>query len=218
MPSEVVSRDAWLAARRELLIREKAHTHERAELARLRRELPRVKIEKAYRFANADGELSFADLFAGYSQLAVYHLMFGPGWDEPCMGCSQWADALNGTTGSFDGADARLIAVSRAPFEEIAPVAERRGWSFTWLSSYGSEFNYDFYASSEDTGPDGYEQIGGEGGETVGFDRGENHGASAFEKHDDGSIYHTYSVYNRGIEVLNGAFGYYDMLPKGRPW
>ena len=150
------------------------------------------------------------------SQLAVYHLMFGPGWDAPCPGCTQWANALNGTTAAFARADARLVAVSRAPIEEITRQRERLGWHFTWVSAFTSEFNYDFYASA----PEGAESavIGGADGEVVHFERGENHGVSVFFKDDAGQLFHTYSAYNRGIEELNGAFGYFDLLPGGRGW
>lgn len=235
MQNEIVSRQAWLQARAALLRKEKAHTRARAELAAERRKLPWVKVDKDYRFAGPEGELTFAELFLDRSQLAVYHLMFGAGWDAPCPGCTQWANALNGTTGAFKRADARLIAISRAPYAEIAEQRERLGWKFAWLSSHGGDFNIDYYASPAVEGAEsaviGGEQEGQGGqeareaqevqevqGETVGFDRGENHGVSVFYKNDEGEIFHTYSAYNRGIEALNGAFGYFDLLPKGRAW
>ncbi len=216
--NEIVDRETWLKARAELLVREKAHTRARAELAAARRELPWVKVDKAYEFTGPDGPVTFAELFKDRSQLAVYHLMFGPGWEAPCPGCTQWANALNGTTRTFGPADARLICISRAPYPEIAEQKSRLGWGFSWVSSFGSEFNYDFHASALDTSGESAVAIGGEGGEEVRFDRGENHGVSVFCKDEAGQIYHTYSAYNRGIEALNGAFGYYDLLPKGRPW
>ena len=214
--NEVVSREQWLQARAALLVEEKEHTHAREALAKSRQQLPWVRLEKDYRFAGADGETSLLELFKGRSQLAIYHLMYGPGWDKPCPGCTSWANAFNGTTYLFENADARLIAVSRAPYDQIAPEREKQGWSFTWVSSFSSDFGIDFYASSEDTNPDSSKHIGGADGEPVHFDRGENHGVSVFFRNDDDEIFHTYSCYNRGIEDLNGAFGYFDLLPKGR--
>ena len=218
MQHEVVSREAWLEARAELLEREKQHTKAREKLAEARRQLPWVRIEKEYVLTGADGEITLSDAFLDRSQLAVYHLMFGPGWSAPCPGCTQWANALNGTTSLFKRADARLIAISRAPFDEIEKQRDTLGWTFTWLSSFGSDFNIDFYASSDDLSETSSACIGGEDGEEVHFDRGENHGVSVFYRNDNGVIFHTYSAYNRGIEELNGAFGYFDLLPKGRAW
>ena len=220
MTNQIVDRNAWLQARAELLEKEKSFTRARAELAETRRQLPWVKVDKDYRFQTPDGEKRLQDLFLDRSQLAIYHLMFGPGWSAPCIGCTQWANALDRTTGAFKQADARLIAVSRAPLEEIEAQKEKLGWTFTWASSFGSDFNYDYFASAADTEGTSYAYTGGEGvttGEKVGFDRGENHGVSVFCREGD-QVYHTYSAYNRGIEELNGAFGYFDLLPKGRAW
>lgn len=218
MQHEVVDRETWLKARAELLGKEKEHTRARDRLAEARRQLPWVRIEKDYVLTGAEGEVAFSELFLNRSQLAVYHLMFGPGWSAPCSGCAQWANALNGTTPAFAEADARLIAVSRAPYSEIEEQRNKLGWTFTWVSSASSDFNIDFYASSDDSSETSSISIGGEGGETVHFDRGENHGVSVFYRSDSGEIFHTYSTYNRGIEELNGAFGYFDLLPKGRAW
>ena len=219
MKIEVVSREAWVKARAELLAKEKELTRARESLAKRRRELPRVRLDKEYTLVGPDGEVSLSEIFQGCSQLAVYHLMFGPGWKAPCSGCTEWANALNGTTASFKRADARLVAVSRAPFNEIAEQQLRLGWSFTWLSSYNSDFNLDFNASSDDLSQESSKHAwNDQSAEIVFFDRGENHGVSVFYKDDHGQIFHTYSAYNRGIEELNGAFGYYDLLPKGRAW
>ncbi len=215
MQGEVVGRDEWLKARARLLIKEKEHTGARASLAEYRRQLPWVKLEKEYALVGADGEMSLSDAFLDRSQLAIYHIMFGPGWDAVCPGCSQWANALNGTTGAFKRADARLIAVSRAPYDEIEAQRQKLGWKFTWLSSFSSDFNIDFYASSNDLRENASAAVGSE---TVRFDRGENHGVNVFYRNDNGEIFHTYSAFNRGIEELNGAFGYFDLLPKGRAW
>ncbi len=215
MQNRVVDRKEWLRARGELLTKEKQHTHAREALAEARRNLPWVKVEKDYTLVGAEGELSLSDAFKDRSQLAIYHIMFGPGWDAVCIGCAEWASAMSHTTGAFEKADARLIAVSRAPIDEIEAQRRERGWRFTWLSSSDSDFNVDFYASSDDLS-DGASAIVGD--ETVHFDRGENHGVNVFYRNGDGQIFHTYSAFNRGIEAMNGAFGYFDLLPKGRAW
>jgi len=212
---KVVTRDAWLAARAELLRKEKAHTKARATLAEERRRLPWLKLDKTYSFAGPNGDVDFSELFAGQSQLVVYHLMFGPDWPRPCIGCTAWANAFNGTTDQFKRADAQLVAVSRAPYHQLVQTAANLGWSFPWFSSFNSDFNYDFHASSPDAGDS---VIVNENGERLEFDRGENHGVSVFARNGAGDIYHTYSAYNRGIEDLNGAMGYFDLLPEGRAW
>jgi predicted dithiol-disulfide oxidoreductase (DUF899 family) len=213
--NQVVDREEWLKARAELLTKEQEHTQARAALAEARRRLPWVKLQKEYSLVGADGQVSLSDVFLDRSQLAIYHIMFGPGWDSVCIGCTQWANALNSTTGAFKKADARLIAVSRAPFDEIEVQREKLGWNFTWLSSFGSDFTVDFFASSNDLSEGASAAVGVE---TVQFDRGENHGVNVFYRNGDGEIFHTYSAFNRGIEELNGAFGYFDLLPKGRAW
>ena len=214
-----VNRAQWLSARAELLVAEKAHTQARAKLAEQRRALPRVRLERDYVLAGPESEVPFAELFLGHTQLIVYHLMFGPDWKKPCIGCASWADAFNGTDEQFAKADARLIAVSRAPQSMLLDVARERSWSFPWYSALDSEFNYDFYASSHDLSPRSTSTIGaGPAAEVVEFDRGENHGVSIFQKDPDGTVFHTYSAYNRGIEALNGALGYLDLLPNGRTW
>ena len=218
MRNEIVDREAWNKARAELLQKEKAHTRARQALAEERRALPWVKVDREYRFRDAEGEHAFVDLFRGRSQLLIYHLMFGPGWDAPCIGCTQWANALNGTTGTFRKANARLIAVSRAPVEEIESQQQALNWNFGWYSVHGSDFNLDFHFSSDDLSVGHSVITDEESDQRVEFDRGENHGVSVFYRTDDNEIFHTYSAYNRGIEALNGAFGYYDLLPEGRAW
>jgi len=228
MSVETVSREAWLVARAQLLQKEKAHTQARAELAAQRRALPRVRLNKNYQLIGPNGAAALGELFEGVSQLIVYHLMFGPDWEQPCIGCAAWADAFNGTTAQFVEADARLVAVSRAPYEKLVNTAAERHWHFPWYSALGSEFNYDFYASSHDESPRSSKRIGPvdparpadetDLRELVEFDRGENHGISVFSKDPDGQVYHNYSSYNRGIEAANGAMGYFDLLPRGRAW
>ena len=215
MQNKVVTRQKWIQERDELLIAEKAHTKAREILAARRRALPWVKVEKEYEFESPKGIVPFSDLFANCSQLAIYHLMFGDGWQRPCRGCTAWANALNGTTYQFEAIDAQLIAISRAPFLQIAESQKKNGWSFNWYSSAGSDFNLDYYVSAEN-GEGGSEATIEGSDQVVEFDRGENHGASIFVMNDAGEIFHTYSVYNRGIEDLNGALGYFDLLPKGR--
>jgi predicted dithiol-disulfide oxidoreductase (DUF899 family) len=212
--SNIVSREEWQAARDELLVLEKAHTRERERIAQLRRDLPRVLLEKDYLLISEEGAIPLQAVFRDHAQLAVYHLMFGEEWDTPCIGCTQWADALNNTTHYFKGAGASLVAVSSASIEKIMAEKEKRGWTFTWLSSSNSDFNVDFHGASNDSN----ESSRSVGSEEVFFDRGENHGVSIFSKNDDEQVLHTYSSYNRGIEELNGAFGYYDLLPNGRKW
>ena len=217
--SKTVSREQWLVARAGLLVEEKAHTKAREALAKKRQAMPRVRVDKDYQLVGPDGSQSLSELFKSQSQLLVYHLMFGPAWEKPCIGCAAWANAFNGATDQFAAADARLIAVSRAPQPKLAVQARDFGWSFDWYSSSDSDFNYDFYASSRDESPLSSRSIGPEEhAEIVEFDRGENHGVSVFYKDADGAVFHTYSTYNRGIEAMNGALGYLDLLPKGRAW
>ena len=231
MGNKIIDEQSWQTLRQELLSAEKAHTQERARLAQLRRELPWCRVDKNYVFVTSTGEQTLSDLFLDRSQLVIYHLMFGDGWEKPCVGCTAWADAFNGTTDtpadaqqygardSYVAADARLIAVSRAPIKQIEQRRELNGWTFPWVSSASTEYGIDFYASSEDLSPRSSKRIGeAEDAELVEFDRGENHGVAVFYKDDDGNIFHTYSVHNRGIEAMNGAFGYYDILPKGRAY
>jgi predicted dithiol-disulfide oxidoreductase (DUF899 family) len=210
----VVSRDQWTAARKELLRREKEHTRQRDALARLRRELPWVKVDKAYSFDGPNGQESLADLFAGRSQLIVYHFMLGPGWAEGCPGCSFVSDHIDGALPHIAARDATLLAVSRAPFPEIEAFKRRMGWGFKWVSSFGSDFNHDFRVSfTKEELAWGEVEYNYEG-------KKQNHeelpGASVFVRGEDGEAYHTYSTYARGLEDLVTAYGYIDLLPKGR--
>ena len=133
--NEIVTRQEWLQQRQALLIREKAHTRAGDAVAELRRALPWVKVDKAYQFTGEQGQIDFADVFAGKHQLLVYHLMFGESWEAPCMGCAGWANAFNGTTGQFSQADAELVAVSRAPWSMLDAERKKRDWTFRWLST-----------------------------------------------------------------------------------
>ena len=192
-----------------LLRREKSVTRELDLLAKERQKLPWVRVDKDYRFQTRDGDASFADLFGSHSQLIVYHFMFGPEWDAPCDGCTGWADAFQGTLYQIQCHDANLIAVSRAPIEKIEKVRKAKGWSFLWASAYDSDFNFDFHMST--LADCDSVQIADE---IIGYDRGESGGISVFVKNADG-IFQTYSCFNRGIQQMNGAFGYVDLLPFG---
>jgi len=144
---KVASRGEWLAARKELLVKEKQLTRQRDEIDRQRRELPWVKVEKDYRFEGPNGQRSLADLFQDRSQLIVSHFMLGPGWKEGCVGCSFRSDHVDGALGHLEHHDVSFVTISRAPLAEIEAFKKRMGWRFLWLSSFGSEFNYDFQVS-----------------------------------------------------------------------
>jgi len=205
----VVSRETWLHERMALLRREKAVTRELDLLARERQKLPWVALDKEYELETVDGLVSLAELFGPYRQLIVYHFMYGPEWNTPCDGCSAWAAAFNGTLEQIQSHDAQLIGVSRAPVAMLEQVKQDRGWDFTWASSLNSDFNTDFHMS---TVFDCSSATVGE--EIIAYDRGESGGINVFVKTDEG-IFHTYSAHNRGIQQMNGAFGYVDLLPYG---
>lgn len=210
---EIVSRDEWVAARKRLLVKEKDYTRLGDELSAERRRLPWVKIEKQYVFEGPNGRETLSDLFDGRSQLIVYHFMFGPGWKEGCDGCSFLADHFDGPNLHLKHHDVTLIAVSRAPFAELQPFRQRMGWRFKWVSSYGSDFNYDFHVSATED-----ELARGEmeyNYETVKA-HPELPGLSVFYKDAAGDIFHTYSTYARGGDALIGAHHFLDLTPKGR--
>jgi predicted dithiol-disulfide oxidoreductase (DUF899 family) len=211
---EVVSRAEWLAARRELLRHEKAHTRAGDQLAIERRALPWVKVEKDYTFEGPRGALSLSDLFAGRSQLIVYHFMFEPGWKEGCKSCSFLSDHIDGANRHLAFHDVTLLAVSRAPWRELQPFKQRMGWRFDWLSSFGSDFNYDYHVSPTPeeiaAGRRDYNFSPTSGG------NGDWPGLSVFYKNERGEIFHTYSAYARGGDIFIGAHNYLDITPKGR--
>jgi predicted dithiol-disulfide oxidoreductase (DUF899 family) len=211
---KVVSRGEWLAARKELLVKEKQLTRQRDEIDRQRRELPWVKVEKDYRFEGPNGQRSLADLFQDRSQLIVSHFMFGPGWKEGCVGCSFRSDHVDGALVHLEHHDVSFVTVSRAPLAEIEAFQKRMGWRFLWLSSFGSEFNYDFQVSftKEEiaTGRITYNY------EVRDFVIEEASGLSVFYKSAAGEIFHTYSTYGRGDEVVDTTYMYLDLTPKGR--
>ncbi len=210
----ITSREDWLAARKELLQREKALSKERDAIAQARRELPWVKVETDYSFETENGSASLADLFDGYNQLIVQHFMLGPEWESGCVSCSFWADGFNGTVPHLNARNISFKVVSRAPLAKILPFKQRMGWTFDWVSSFGTTFNEDFGVSfgsdhkPEDTVIYNYRETN--------FPADEAPGASAFVRDDDGTVYHTYSTYSRGLDVLNNAYAYMDMAPYGR--
>ncbi|HEX3573234.1 MAG TPA: thioredoxin family protein [Rhodopila sp.] len=214
MQNQVVSRNEWLKARVELLAAEKAFTRQRDALTRRRMAMPWERVEKSYRFEGTDGVLSLADLFDGRSQLIVYHFMFAPDWEEGCTSCSFWADNFNGIPIHLNHRDVTFAAVSRAPLAKINAYKRRLGWSFPWVSSYGSDFNFDYQVSFTP------EQIA-QGNAYHNYEVRQNTmsdevGISVFYKDEQGAVFHTYSCYGRGVDMLNGAYHYLDLVPKGR--
>ncbi len=210
----VVSREQWLDLRRQHLLKEKEFTRLRDQLSRERRALPWVRVDKDYRFVGDSGELGLAELFAGRHQLIVYHFMYGPDWDEGCPSCSFWADNFNGTVIHLQHRDINLVAVSRAPIEKLTAYKQRMGWGFQWVSSLGSDFNHDYQVSFTADEMDAGEVFYNFG--RTRFPSSEAPGISVFYREDDGSIYHTYSCYARGLDMLNGAYHFMDLVPKGR--
>jgi len=210
----IVSRDEWLKARRKLLEEEKQFTRLRDQLSLKRRKLPWVKVDTEYIFEGLDGKQSLSDLFGDKSQLIVYHFMYGPDWQEGCPSCSFWADNFNGIDIHLRHRDANLVVISRASLDTLEAYKKRMGWSFKWLSSLGSDFNYDyqvsFTADELEKGEMFYNFSMGS------FPADEAPGISVFYKSPEGDVFHSYSCYARGLDMLNGAYHYLDLLPKGR--
>jgi predicted dithiol-disulfide oxidoreductase (DUF899 family) len=211
---QIVSEAEWLVARKDLLTRERELTRLRDEISRHRRELPWVKVEKEYVFDGPRGKESLADLFDGRSQLIIYHFMFGPGWGEGCKSCSFLADHFDGADWHLPHRDVTFAVVSRAPLSEFEPYKKRMGWHFKWLSSHGNDFNFDYHVSftkeEEAKGKIYYNYAMGE------FMSDELPGLSVFYKDENGDIFHTYSTYARGLDMLVGAYNLLDLVPKGR--
>ena len=210
----IVTRNEWLQQRKQLLEKEKAFTLAKDELAEARRALPWLRIEKDYVFDGPRGQESLADLFDGRSQLIVYHFMFGPNAEVGCKSCSFWADNFNGIVTHLAQRDVTLLAVSRGPLAKLEAFKRRLGWSFKWVSSGQSDFNFDLGVSFRDA-----ERAAGTA--TYNYAKlssgpADLHGISVFVKDDTGAVSHTYSTYGRGLDLLNGAYQYLDLVPKGR--
>lgn len=210
----IVSQEEWISARKELLKKEKESVRLLDELSIARRKLPWVEIDKNYVFDSPDGKVALADLFAGRSQLAVYHFMFGPDWEEGCPSCSFVSDHLDGTLPHLAARGVTLVAVSRAPIAKIDAFKKRMGWRFNWVSSYGSDFNGDFHVSfTKDEMAQGavyYNYTMQE------FPSAEAPGLSIFYKRAAGRIFHTYSTYSRGLDQFLTTYRILDTVPKGR--
>jgi predicted dithiol-disulfide oxidoreductase (DUF899 family) len=212
--NQVVSREKWIDARKQLLSREKELTKMLDELNARRRELPWVKVDKEYRFDTPQGKQTLAELFEGRSQLVVYHFMLGPGRKVGCVGCSFFADHVDGPNLHLAHHDVTFVAISRAPLPEIEEYKRRMGWRFNWVSSFGSDFNYDYHVSfSKEDLAKGKVYYNFEIIESTTEDL---HGTSVFFKDNDGTVYHTYSSYGRGDERGLGAYMILDVTPNGR--
>ena len=214
MTHAIVSREEWLAARRALLAKERAMTHQLDALRAERRQLPWVRIEKPYIFQGPDGECTLGDLFGRHSQLAVYHFMMTPGSDHVCPGCSFTVDHVDAARRHFEHADLAFAAVSRAPIERIEEVKDRMGWTFPWVSSAECDFNFDFRVSFTSEELAAGRAIYNYG--TVLRNSRDMFGVSVFVKDETGGIFHSYSTYHRGTELLMGAFNWLDLAPLGR--
>lgn len=212
--AKVVSSPEWLAARMVLLQKEKEFTRLRDELTRQRQQLPWEKVQKSYIFEGPNGKETLSDLFREQSQLIVYHFMFGPGWKEGCPSCSFLSDHLDASVPHLAARDVRLAVVSRAPWPEIERFKKRMGWRFHWVSSNATEFNFDYHVSmtGEERGkPEVYYNY-----QMQTFPSEERPGTSVFYKDPAGNIFHTYSSYGRGLDMLVGAYNWLDIVPKGR--
>ncbi len=213
MEHKIVSQSEWLVARKSLLAKEKEFSKTRDQLSAARRALPWVKVEKNYVFEGQAGKQSLADLFDGRGQLIVYHFMLGPGWKDGCPSCSLLADHFDGAAIHLAQRDVTLVVVSRAPLAEIEAYQKRMGWKFKWVSSYGNDFNHDFHVSfTKDE-----KATGAEYNYAVGkIPSEELPGLSAFVRNEAGAVFHTYSCYARGLDILIGTYNFLDMAPKGR--
>ena len=210
----VVARDEWIETRKQLLAKEKEFTRLRDQLSQQRRDLPWEAVDKEYVFEGPNGNQTLPELFDGRSQLIVYHFMFDPSWEAGCQHCSFWADNFNGIPVHLNQRDVTMIAVSRAALSKLEAYKKRMGWTFTWVSSAGSDFNYDYQVSFKPEAVakgeiyHNYRQKKSALTEVAGI--------SVFYKDPSGSIFHTYSCYERGVDMMNAAYHYLDLVPKGR--
>ena len=212
--NEVVSKSAWVEARRRLLAKEKEFTRLRDELSAERRALPWVRIHKEYTFDGPSGKETLAQLFGDRTQLVVYHFMFAPEWEVGCKSCSFWADNFNGITAHLRQRDVAFAAISRAPLAKLQDFAKRLGWTFKWVSSNDNDFNYDFEVSFR-------REALARGDATYNFAKfqrasSDMPGISVFAKDENGAVFRTYSTFGRGLDMMNTAYHYLDLVPKGR--
>jgi predicted dithiol-disulfide oxidoreductase (DUF899 family) len=211
---KVVSRKQWLAARKALLAKEKKFTKLRDQLSHQRRQLPWVKVDKNYVFDGPNGRETLSDLFEGKSQLIVYHFMFSPDWDAGCKHCSFWADLFNPIIVHLNHRDVTMVAISRASYEKLTVYKKRMGWNFKWVSSGNTDFNFDYHASftpEEEAKKKAFFNY-----KMQDPGSSDREGASVFYKDPKGNVFHTYSTYARGIDMVNTAYHYLDLVPKGR--
>lgn len=211
--ADVVAHADWLRARKALLEKEKAFTRARDELTALRQAMPWETVEKPYRFVGETGECCLADLFGGKSQLIVQHFMFQPDWTAGCKSCSFWADGFNGTLEHLAARDIAFVVVSRAPIQTLLAYRKRMGWRFPWVSSADSDFTYDFEASFTPEQVQAGARMNYGSRPAMAMDLP---GVSVFARGEDGAVFHSYSAYARGLDMLNGAYHYIDLTPKGR--
>ena len=210
----VVSRKDWLAARKSLLSKEKKFTRLRDQLSKERRQLPWVKVDKDYVFDRQEGKETLLELFDGRSQLIVYHFMFGPDWDAGCKHCSFWADNFDRIIVHLNHRDVTMVAASRAPWGKLEKYKKRMGWNFKWVSSGNTDFNFDYHVSftpEEEAKKKAFFNYKIQDPESS-----DREGASVFFKDAKGNVFHTYSTYARGIDMVNAAYHYLDLVPKGR--
>jgi predicted dithiol-disulfide oxidoreductase (DUF899 family) len=217
-PSEVVSQEEWIAARKALLAKEKAYMRAGDVLAAERRALPWVKVEKSYSFDTPACPKTLSELFGGKHQLIVHHLMYAPDWSAACPGCSFQAEHIDGPAPHLEQHDTRILAVSRAPLDKLLAYRERMGWRFDWVSSEGSDFNYDFGVSfaDDDIARGRIDYNFGTITSEPRYLSPELPGVSVFHRNDAGEVFHTYSTYARGLDALLGANHYLDLTPEGR--
>lgn len=211
---EIVSREEWIVRRRKFLTREKEFIRLRDQLSDERRRLPWVKVEQNYAFDTVSGKKSLTDLFEGRNQLVVYHFMFDPDWETPCKSCSFWADNFDRNVVHLAARDVTLIAASRAPLAKIEAFKRRMGWTFNWVSAAGSRFNFDYHVSFDPNDPAHAQATYNYEKKTSAMT--ELPGVSVFYKDARGDVFHTYSCYARGLDMMNVAYQYLDLVPKGR--
>lgn len=211
---KIVSEKKWIEERKRFLIKEKKFTRLRDQLSQARRDLPWKSVDKEYIFTGPDGKQTLVELFDGRSQLIVYHFMFDSGWDAGCPHCSFWADDFNGIIPHLNHHDVTMIAVSHAPYSKLAAYKKRMGWNFKWVSSSDTDFNFDYHVSFTPEEVSKKKALYNFTPQDPGVS--EREGVSVFYKDPTGKVFHTYSTYARGIDLVNSAYNYLDLTPKGR--